>query len=82
MRAGNGADVVDLEQPPGSISPHDGHERLGTFRQRVTLGAELRERGVGVHVSELSRHARAAGNHCSRLALSPLAGHDPRPMQP
>ena len=27
MRAGNGADVVDLEQPPGSISPRGGHER-------------------------------------------------------
>ena len=27
MRAGNGADVVDLEQPSGSISPRGGHER-------------------------------------------------------
>ena len=27
MRAGNGADLVDLEQPPGSISPRGGHER-------------------------------------------------------
>ena len=75
MRAGIGADLVDLEQPPGSISPRGGHERLGTFLQFVTLVRRIRERGVGVHVS-------AAGNHCSRLALSPLAGHDPRPMQP
>ena len=37
MRAGNGADLVDLEQPPGSISPRGGHERLGTFLQLVTL---------------------------------------------
>jgi hypothetical protein len=37
MRADHGADVVDLEQPPGSVSPRGGHERLGTFLQLVTL---------------------------------------------
>ena len=42
MRAGNGADVVDLEQPPGSISPRGGHERRPAGADSPLRGDDLR----------------------------------------
>ena len=57
MRAGNGADVVDLKQRPGSISPRGGHERRPAGRAR-----SLALRGYG------DRARREDGFRCGKPA--------------